>query len=244
MWVIVANKGSDFRRRAEGAVAESSDDGRASDLSLPTEGVARWLSVAVSLHAALIVFAYIGVVRSSSLQGRILESFSSYLSLLHLAPDGNAAEDATADGTAFFLARGDGEDRAYRLQFLRSSSAADSATASSATASSAMADGDWVTGRVRGTPGGVRWRRHSRYYAFIAGLGGNDQNALAARLVLPLVGDQPAAAAVRVVRLPNVMTNVVQDAEPPPYTAAIVRRGDRLRLARVPQPRLTSAAVP
>jgi len=194
----------------------------------PSAVVSRLISAALIVHLALIAIAYLSVVRASGLQGRLVDGFAPYLAALHLAPEGNAADGAAAEGTAFYLARGDGAERSYRLQF-KSGVSRDATT---------WRDAVWVD--LGGSEGA---RRFQRFLAGLAGLGETDQNALAARLLLSVVRDEPDADMVRVVRLPNVMTNVVQDAEAAPYTAVIIREAENVRLVRVPQPRLTSASA-
>ncbi|HBJ36351.1 MAG TPA: hypothetical protein DDZ51_16695 [Planctomycetaceae bacterium] len=181
------------------------------------------------IHLAVIAIAYLAVVRSSGVQGRLVDGFAPYLATFHLAPEGNAADAVTADGVAFYLARGDGAERVYRLQV----------------ASGAKPDElQWRQAAWVIDGGSERARRYQRFLAAVADLGANDQNALAGRLMLPALERDPKADWVRIIRLPNLMTNVVQDAEPAPYTAAVLRDGAGIRLARVAQPRLTSAATP
>jgi hypothetical protein len=130
---------------------------------------------------------------------------------------------------AFYLARGDGAERVYRL-LVASGAKPDE---------SQWRQAMWV---VEG--GSERARRYQRFLAAVADLGANNQNALAGRLMLPALERDPQADWVRIIRLPNLMTNVVQDAEPSPYTAAVLRDGGGIRLVRVAQPRLTSASTP
>jgi len=196
---------------------------------MPPAWVVRVVSVAVMVHLAVIAVAYLAVVRSSGVQGRLVDGFAAYLATFHLAPEGNAADAVAADGVAFFLARGDGAERVYRLEVASGEKPDDAAWRPAV----------WV---VEG--GSERARRYQRFMAAVADLGANDQNALAGRLMLPALERDAQADWVRIIRLPNLMTNVVQDAEPAPYTAAVLRDGGEIRLARVAQPRLTSAATP
>ncbi len=71
----------------------------------PSPRVAAAITTAILLHAALIVVAYLAVVRPSEVQGRVLGGFAPYLATLHLAPEANAVDAATAEGVSFFLAR-------------------------------------------------------------------------------------------------------------------------------------------
>jgi len=197
----------------------------------PNLSVRRWLGGAICLHFLLIAAGYLAVVRPSSLQTRLVDGFAAYLRVMHWVPEPGAADaEAPAEGVAFFLARGAGLERSYRLQF------------QGGTEGQEM---QWYDAPYDiGSPGSERRRRHSRFWAAIAELGLSDQNALAARLLSPIAQAYPEVKRVRIIRLPNLMTNVVQDAESPPYTASIVRQGDSIRFVREPIPRLGSAAIP
>lgn len=204
--------------------------GNAARRSLPSTLVTRIASVAVVVHLIVITVAYLAVVRSSGVQGRIVDGLAPYLATFHWAPEGNAADAVAAEGVAFHLARGDGAERVYRLQVASGNRPDDESQWRQAT---------WVA-----EGGSERARRYQRFLAAVADLGANDQNALAGRLILPALRTDTDADWVRIIRLPNLMTNVVQDAEPALYTAAILRGDEGTRLVRVPQPRLTSAATP
>lgn len=195
----------------------------------PSDSFARVIGIAIAVHATLIVLSYLAVVRSSTLQGRVIDGFSPYLSSLHLAPEGNTASGVSADGVALYLARGDGAERTYRLQF---------------TAGTGRDESGWVDADFGGVGGGEAARRHQRFLAAVAELAENSQNGLAARLMLPLVAKEEGRPdRVRIIRLTNLMTNVAQDAEPAPYSAVILRGATGTRLVRVPEPRLTSAST-
>jgi len=204
--------------------------GNSTRRSLPSTLVTRIASVAVVVHLIVITVAYLAVVRSSGVQGRIVDGLAPYLATFHWAPEGNAADAVAAEGVAFHLARGDGAERVYRLQVASGNRPDDESQWRQAT---------WVA-----EGGSERARRYQRFLAAVADLGANDQNALAGRLILPALRTDTDADWVRIIRLPNLMTNVVQDAEPALYTAAILRGDEGTRLVRVPQPRLTSAATP
>lgn len=194
----------------------------------PSPRIATAITTAIMLHAALIALAYLAVVRPSEIQGRILAGFAPYLATLHLAPEANAAESSTAEGVSFFLARGDRSEQVHRLQF-KSTTDRD--------------EQGWVDAELSGAAGSERRRRQQRYLTAVANLGENDQNALAARLVLPLIASHPDAQMVRVIRLPNLMTSTAQATESTPYAAVILREQDTVRLVRVPAPRLGSAST-
>jgi hypothetical protein len=216
----LGNQGTD---RTGGLEAEGSSAG-----AVPSVVMMRFISAAAVLHLIVIAISYLAGVRASGVQGQIIDTLSPYLSTFHLAANGNAADAVAADGVAFYLARGDGGERVYRLQVASGEKPEESQ----------WRPASWV---LEG--GGERARRYQRFLAAIAELGASDQNALAGRLILPAMQRDPDADWVRIVRLPNLMTNIVQDAEPPPYTAAILRQGDSIRLVRVAQPRLASASA-
>jgi hypothetical protein len=193
----------------------------------PTPRVAQLVSAAIMLHGLLILLSYLAVVRPSEIQARILNSFAPYLATLHFNAESDAADVGTAEGVSFFLARGEASERSHRLQFKTTVDRSD--------------DG-WVTAEHSGAAGSGRLRRHQRFLTAVASLGESEQNALVARLVYPLIQSRPDVQMVRVIRLPNTMTNPIQDSDSTPYTAAIVREQDAVRLVRVPPPRLSSAA--
>lgn len=215
-------------------------------MSVPSPRVAMLLSAAIVLHFVLILASYLAVVRPAELQTRLVNGFAPYLRTLHWMPEPGAADaEAATEGVAFFLARGDGRERSYRLQFARTAKGADKPTAGSTEELEAVAgEAEWYDAPIsRGLAGGDRSRRQSRYLATVAALGMSDQNELAARLLQPVVRAYPEVDRVRIIRLPNIMTNVVQDAEPAPYAATLIREGEVIRFVREPQPRLRAEAI-
>jgi len=220
------------RPKANASAGESSLGGgtriATSIAEYPSASVARLITIAIAVHAALIAISYLAVVRSSTLQGRIIDGFAPYLSALHLAPEGNTAAGVSADGVALYLARGEGAERTYRLQFK---------------VGTGRDESGWIDADFGGDGGGEAVRRYQRYLAAVAELAENGQNGLAARLVLPLVAKEGRSDSVRIIRLSNLMTNVAQDSEPAPYSAVILRGATGTRLVRVPEPRLTAAST-
>src|SRR5690606_1022453 len=138
----------------------------------PSSRVAQGLTVVIMLHGALIAISYLAVVRPSVVQGRAIEGFAPYLATFHLAAEADAAAAATAGAVAFFLARGDGQERGHRLQ---------------CKATTDRGEDGWVDAEFGGAAGSGRVRRQRRYLAAVGGLGESEQNALVARLILPLV---------------------------------------------------------
>jgi hypothetical protein len=214
-------------RRPPGQNAEETPASSA-ELSLPSPRVAQLVTAAIMLHGVLIVLSYLAIVQASEIQARVLEGFAPYLAAFHFAAEASTAEAGTAEGVSFFLARGEAWERTHRLQVKSSTERGE--------------DG-WIDVPLQGTAGTERRRRHQRFLTAIASLGQLEQNALAARLLLPVVASHPGAQMVRVIRLPNIMIPGGGDQDASPYTAAIVRDGEAIRLVRVPAPRLSSAAV-
>lgn len=222
-------------------------DDVAAGVSGPAPRVALLLSGAIALHFFLILASYLAVVRPSGLQAQLVNGFAAYLRTGHWMPEPGAADaEAATEGVAFFLARGDGLERSYRLQFAKISEGSDEteAPANEAVGETDTADAEWYDAPIaRGVAGGERGRRHARYLAAVAALGLSDQNELAARLLQPIARAYPEVDRVRVIRLPNLMTNVVQDAESAPYAATLIREGEVTRFVREPAPRLRAEAI-
>jgi len=215
-------------------------------VSGPSPRVALLISGAIAMHFVLILASYLAVVRPSELQTRLVNGFAPYLRTLHWTPEPGAADaEAATEGVAFFLARGEGLERSYRLQFSRTVKGSDApAAGADAEAEAEAGEAEWYDAPIaRGFAGGERSRRHSRYLATVVALGMSDQNELAARLLQPIAQAYPEVDRVRVIRLPNIMTNVVQDAEPAPYAATLIREGEVTRFVREPQPRLRAEAI-
>ena len=117
-----------------------------------------------------------------------------------------------ADGLPLCFATSDRAEKTHLLQ--------------QAKQSHAQVDDDWIQIGDPGFVGGDRQRRWQRYLASVAELGNNEQTALAAWLVEPLAMANPDAKEFRIIRQPDLVTTVVDDAAAPPYTAAIVRQED------------------
>ena len=215
-------------------------------VSGPSPRVALLISGAIAMHFVLILASYLAVVRPSELQSRLVNGFAPYLRTFHWTPEPGAADaEAATEGVAFYLARGDGLERSYRLQFSRTVKGSDTPAADAEGEAEVEAgEAEWYDAPIaRGFAGGERSRRHSRYLATVVALGMSDQNELAARLLQPIARAYPEVDRVRVIRLPNIMTNVVQDAEPAPYAATLIREGEVTRFVREPQPRLRAEAI-
>jgi hypothetical protein len=214
------------------SLAESSAPAKASDLpltvlpesdadspSLPPAGLRRVLAGVVAVHFVLIGISYLSGVAPSSLQARIVDLSRPYLAVLHLE----------ADGVALNLATSTPKEKTHLLE----------------QATVARPDFDsWTAFEIPGLKGGDRQRRWQRYLAGVAELGDNEQAAVAAWLVEPLAERHLDATFLRIARVPDLMTTVVDDTAAPPYTAAILRESNGpVRVVLVPAQRLASPPV-
>lgn len=187
--------------------------------SLPPTWLIRPLSVFAALHLFLIGLTYFSVVSPSTLQVRALAIFRPYLSAFHF----------DADGAAFNVATSLPKEKAHLLEQSRE----------------VRPDIDsWEMVDVPGIAGSDRQRRWQRFLSGIAELGENEQSAIAAWLVEPLAIVHGDAKFLRIRRMPDLMTTVVDDTAAPPYTAAVLRDADSaVRVVLVPAQRLASPAV-
>ena len=186
---------------------------------LPSPAMARVVSTIVTIHFVLIGLSYFSTVAASTIQNRMLEAFRPYLAMMHF----------DADGLPLCFTTSDRSEKTHLLQ--------------QATQTRIQTDDDWNKIDNPGFVGGDRQRRWQRYLASIAELGNNEQTALAAWLVEPLAIANPDVKVIRIVRQPDLVTTVVDDAASPPYTAAIVREQDgSIRLLQLPPPRLAAEA--
>ena len=150
----------------------------------------------------------------------MLDAFRPYLAIMHF----------DADGLPLSFATNDRSEKTHLLQ--------------QATQNRTQTDDAWKEIDNPGLVGGDRQRRWQRYLASISELGNNEQTALAAWLVEPLAIANPEVKVFRIVRQPDLVTTVVDDAAAPPYTAAIVReQNGSIRLLQLPPPRLAAESV-
>ncbi len=190
------------------------------DNRLPSAALTRVVSTIVTIHFVLIGLSYFSTVAASTIQNRMLDAFRPYLAIMHF----------DADGMPLCFTTSDRSEKTHLLQ--------------QATQTRTQTDDDWNKIDDPGLVGGDRQRRWQRYLASIAELGNNEQTALAAWLVEPLAIANPDVKVIRIVRQPDLVTTVVDDAATPPYTAAIVReQNGSIRLLQLPPPRLAAESV-
>ncbi|SRR6056297_1301206 len=98
-------------------------------------------------------------------------------------------------------------------------------------------DIDWGSTGVEAT------NRRQRFFSAAATLAENEQYGLVARWLRPLISGRPEAESIRMVRVPTLLSDVVQDNAPPVYQARILRRQDEINLANLQPTRLVAIAV-
>lgn len=186
----------------------------------PSEQTVKVLSALVLGHLFLVFSSYLATVAPSGLQTRVLDFARPYLAAFHFDADGvplNLATNAVAEKT-------------HELE--------------KAVAKTPGNDGDWKPVNPSLHAGGDRARRWQRFLATIAQMGDNQMPSLAALLVEPLAVAQSDATYLRVTRQGDLMTTVVDDSAPPPYTTAILRSDNNaVRFVLVPAKRLASPPV-
>ena len=188
--------------------------------SVPSERSVKVLSTLVLVHLFLVFSSYLATVAPSGLQTRVLDFARPYLAAFHFDADGvplNLATNAVAEKT-------------HELE--------------KTVAETPRNDGDWKPVDPTLLAGGDRARRWQRFLATIAQMGDNQMPSLAATLIEPLAVAQSDATHLRVTRQGDLMTTVVDDSAPPPYTTAILR-GDNnaVRFVLVPAKRLASPSI-
>ncbi len=184
----------------------------------PNIRLAVWLLI--PLHFVVVGLSYLSLVAPSNLHTQVVDVARPYLMLLHLDAEGSILSFST-DAKA---------EKTHRLQQTESTPA--------------DRESIWTDVLEPGFVGADRQRRWQRLLVTIAQVSEADQAALAGRLIEPIAMMNPAAGALRIVREPDLMTNVVDDAAEPPYTVAILRSDDSaVRLVRVPSRRMAAESV-
>lgn len=205
----------------------------------PGLGAQRLMAGWATVHLAIIAFSYFASISPSSFQSRLLGICRPYLSLLHqdsesmtLAIGRNLPAEKTHEMQAG-AGRKNGE--------LTWDADLPKFEASDAKPSFLSPSVD----NQRGPAGGCRQRRWQRLLARLAELGEMDQAALAAWFMTPIVEQLPGAERLRIVRLPDLMTTVVDDNAASPYAVAMVRSEgtENLQLLQIPARRLVAPAV-
>lgn len=215
----------------------------------PSRRVKAVVSGLVVAHLLVLFVSYFAVVRPSTGQLQLLAMAGPYLSAFHWAPEAGLGDGLTADGVPLYLARGEGAERVLRLETQVAGERETPVDGKASTSPLLIGEPSaWESPVWYRQGGSLATRRQQRFLAVLAQLGSNEQNSLAGLLVLPLLRHVDAAAApasttsVRVVRLPNLLTDVVMDNQPPPYQAVLIPSAAGPRLVRVPEPRLTAPA--
>jgi hypothetical protein len=187
--------------------------------SLPSTWLRWTLAAFLPIHFGLIGTSYLSSIAPSSVQARLVEFARPYLAALHLE----------ADGVSLNLATSAAKEKTHVLE----------------QAVDLRPDVEsWSALPTTGFAGGDRQRRWQRYLAGVSELGDNEQSAIAAWLVEPLAERYVDAKYLRITRVPDLMTTVVDDNAAAPYTAAVLREADSpVRVVLVPAQRLASPSV-
>lgn len=195
---------------------------------MPRPWLVRVLLAWLVLHFSLIALSYTSSIAASSVQVRILDAFHPYLAITHL----------DADGTPLLFSDSTSSEKMHLL--------------SEASSVKPETEDDWITvgqsdtesSLMGGIAGGDRQRRWQRFLATLAELGEKEQGALIAWFMEPIAMSRTQAQQLRITREPDLMTTVVDDDAPPPYTVAIVRQdGKGPRLVQAAPKRLASPAI-
>jgi hypothetical protein len=183
----------------------------------PSERTVKVVSTLVLVHLFLVFSSYLATVAPSGLQTRILDLARPYLAAFHFDADGiplNLATNAVAE-------------KAHELE--------------KAVAQPLGGNVEWDPINPSVLAGGDRARRWQRFLTTIAQMGDNQLPSLAAILIEPLAVEHSDATHLRVTRQADLMTTVVDDSAPPPYTTAVLRGDDNaIRFVLVPAKRLAS----
>ncbi len=187
----------------------------------PGSAMRALITIWLPFHLFALAVSFTAVVEPSSLQVRFQSLLRPYLEITHF----------DAGGAPVYLAHGQSDEQAHRLEFSRSdinnNEAADSQQA-------------WTAFDFEGLPGLARGDRRGRLLSTAATLAENEQASLVAELLWPFVKSDESIRAIRIVRLP---TELHEDL-PPPYVARVIRRGDELSLVQLQSGRLSATAQP
>ena len=196
----------------------------------------RILAMWATVHLAVIACSSLASIAPSSVQSRLLNVFRPYLALIH----------QDAEGVTLAVSRNLPAEKTHELQVLTTKESEQEAWDSEL---EKFADSEpsptFLHPPVendRGPAGGCRQRRWQRFLARVAELGEMDQAALAAWFVEPMVEQMPTVKQVRIMRLPDLMTTVVDDNAQSPYSVAVVRSAasHEIQLLQIPAKRLVA----
>ncbi len=203
------------------SAAEEVADGR----SVPGPRLKRLLSVWLLFHLLVVGLSLTATVDPSETQSRVLESVQFYITPTHFS----------ADGLPVYLAWGGASEQPHRLQTSNLKP-----SAAPGLFSLPIDDSRWTTVPPTGPTGGLQNDRYTRWLSTVATLAENEQPSLAAELLLPAVSVDSSIQAIRIVRLPTELTTIADDQAPPPYSAAVARKNNRVSLVQISEPRLST----
>lgn len=195
------------------------DPGLDSAVTMPSASIRFLLSLAVALHLFAITASFLSVTAPSETQDRWLRFVQPYLQATHFG----------LDDRPIYLADGAASEQPLRLQV--------SATASP------VGPQDWRIIDSPGWPGLPADDRMHRWLATAAMLAESEQPSLVAELLLPVAVHDESIKAIRIRRLPRASGPGIVDGESLPYTARVVRSGDRVSLVQLQPSRLNATAV-
>ncbi len=181
----------------------------------------RMVTVLVVVHLVAIASSMLAVVGSSQTQADINRLLRPYTMATHFRTQGEPV----------FLASGESIENPHRLQILKSSRP-------DADLPNLEDDSDWVTIEPQGIGGFAANDRYSRLMGTVQTLVENLSPSLVAELLLPEVRQDPSIVAVRVIRLPTVLSLDEESQPEAIYLAAVSRAEDAVALIEIDEFRL------
>lgn len=186
----------------------------------PSVAVQVIVSAAVVAHFLMFVLSYTAIIDPSTTHASILDTATPYLRATHFA----------ADGRPFYLGHGIQDEQPHRLQ-VASLEPGQSVTDRNV---------EWTTIQPQGIPGLAESDRYARWMVLAETLAKSDRASLAATAIGPFLRGDDSIDAVRVVRLPTLLTTVEDDKSPVAYLARVVNSEDEVRLVAVQPRRMTT----
>ena len=194
------------------------DESAAQAACRPPSGKRTLLSVFVVFHLAAVGLSLFAVIETSRVHTSLLQFVEPYLQITHFG----------VDSRPIYLTHAAASEQPFRLQV---------------TGEEVLDQAVWTTIHPAAVPGLASNDRYRRWLATAVMLSESVRPSLVAELLLPVAAADDSIAAIRILRLPTDLTTVLEDAEPPPYTARVVRDGDRVSLVHLPEQRLTATAL-
>lgn len=203
------------RQPANASVATESD--KAAGSAVPSRLNRRVLTAFLVFHAVAIVSSMTAVVGSSESQARLNDLLRPYTMPTHFRTQGERV----------FLAGGEAIENPHQLQVLRDE----------------PESSDWATIGAGGVRGLAVDDRTVRWIETLTTLVESESPSLVAELLLPLIRRDQTITAIRIVRLPTVLS-LVPDTEPDEiYVAAVSRSSDAVSLIQIDEPRLRTMNI-